>query len=97
MSQENLGFHKTMNEEIKDLRTATITQKGQICIPNLARNLAGFKEGTKISIAVYADRVELRPLKSKKMTNAMLSMLASEKVLAEAWNTPEEDEAWKDL
>ena len=86
-----------MNEEIRDLRTATITQKGQICIPNLARNLAGFKEGTKISIAVYADRVELRPLKKENMSEALLCMLASEKVLAEAWNTPEEDEAWKDL
>ena len=86
-----------MNEEIRDLRTATITQKGQICIPNLARNLAGFKEGTKISIAVYADRVELRPLKKENMSEALLCMLASEEVLAEAWNTPEEDEAWKDL
>ena len=86
-----------MNNEIKDLRTATITQKGQICIPNLARNLAGFKEGTKIIIAVYADRVELRPLKNEKMNEALLCMLASEEVLAEAWNTPEEDEAWKNL
>ena len=85
-----------MNEEIKDIRTATITEKGQICIPNIARNLAGFKEGTKISIVVYTDRVELRPLK-KDMSDAMLSMLASEEVLAKAWSTPEEDEAWKDL
>ncbi len=86
-----------MNEEIKDIRTATITEKGQICIPNVARNLAGFKEGTKISVVVYADRVELRPLKKENMSDAMLCMLASEEVLAEAWNTPEEDEAWKDL
>ena len=41
-----------MNEEIKDIRTATITQKGQICIPNVARSLAGFKEGTKITTAL---------------------------------------------
>ena len=60
-----------MKEEIKDIRTATITEKGQICIPNVARNLAGFKEGTKISIVVYSDRVELRPM--KKMSDAMLS------------------------
>jgi AbrB family looped-hinge helix DNA binding protein len=86
-----------MNEEIKDIRTATITQKGQICIPNIARNLAGFKEGTKISVVVYTDRVELRPLKKENMSDTMLSMLASEDVLAEAWNSPEEDEAWKDL
>lgn len=86
-----------MKNEIKEIRTATITQKGQICIPNVARNLAGFREGTKISVVVYTDRVELRLLKKEKMSDAMLSMLASEEVLAEAWNTPEEDEAWKDL
>ncbi|MBS3099916.1 AbrB/MazE/SpoVT family DNA-binding domain-containing protein [Candidatus Pacearchaeota archaeon] len=82
-------------EEIKDIRTATITSKGQICIPNVARTLAGFKEGAKVSIVVYTNRVELRPM--KKMSDAMMSMLASEEVLAEAWNTKEEDEAWKDL
>ena len=86
-----------MKDQIKEIRTATITQKGQICIPNVARNLAGFKKGTKISIVVYDDRVELRPLKKRKMSDAMFSMLVSEEALAEAWNTPEEDEAWKDL
>ena len=86
-----------MKEEIKDIRTATITQKGQICIPSIARTLAGFKEGTKISIVVYQDRVELRSFKKGKIDDAIMAMLASEEVLAEAWNTPEEDEAWKDL
>ncbi|MFH1376405.1 MAG: AbrB/MazE/SpoVT family DNA-binding domain-containing protein [Candidatus Woesearchaeota archaeon] len=84
-----------MKEEIKDIRTVKITEKGQICIPNVARDLAGFSKGTKISIVVYNDRVELRPL--KKISKDMLSALISEEVLAEAWNTPEEDEAWKDL
>jgi len=84
-----------MQEEIQDIRTATLTSKGQICIPNVARNLAGFKEGTKISIIVYSDRVELKPL--KKMNEDMLPALISEEVLAESWNTPEEDEIWKDL
>jgi len=36
-------------------------------------------------------------LKKEKMDDSMLSMLASEDVLAKTWNTPEEDEAWKDL
>ena len=86
-----------MNEEIKDLRTATITQKGQICIPNIARNIAGFKEGTKISVVVYADRVELRALKKETMNEALLCMLASEEVLAKNWLSKEDEEAWKDL
>jgi len=86
-----------MNEEIKDIRTATITQKGQICIPNVARNLAGFREGTKISVVVYTDRVELRPLKKEKMNEALLCMLASEDALAKNWLSKEDEEAWKDL
>ena len=83
-------------QEIKEIRTATITSKGQICIPSIARNLIGFKEGTKISIIVYPDRVELKPMQ-KETNDTLMCMLASEEVLAEAWNTPEEDEAWKDL
>ncbi len=83
-----------MQEEIKEIKTVKITDKGQICIPNVAR-LNGFKEGSKISIIVYKDRVELRPL--KKISWAMASMLASEKVLAKDWNSKEDDKAWKDL
>ncbi|HIH18316.1 MAG TPA: AbrB/MazE/SpoVT family DNA-binding domain-containing protein [Nanoarchaeota archaeon] len=86
-----------MNEEIKDIRTATITEKGQICIPNTARNLAGFREGTKISVVVYSDRVELRPLKKENMNEALLCMLASESALAKNWLSKEDEEAWKDL
>jgi len=84
-----------MEHEIKEIKTVTITEKGQICIPHGARHLAGFKEGAKASMIVYADRVELRPL--KKAAEDMLPALMSEDVLAKAWNTPEEDEAWKDL
>jgi len=86
-----------MDEEIKDLRTVTITQKGQICIPHVARSIAGFKEGTKISVVVYTDRVELRPLKKEKMNEALLCMLASEDALAKNWLSKEDEEAWKDL
>ena len=64
------GKYSTHLQEIKDIRTATITQKGQICIPSVARNLAGFKEGTKISVVVFEDRVELRPLKKENSFSA---------------------------
>lgn len=86
-----------MQEEIKEIRTVRITSKGQISIPSAIRARAGFKEGEKINVVAYNDRVELRPMKKEKMSDAMFAMLASEEVLAEAWNTPEEDEAWKDL
>ncbi len=84
-----------MQDEIKDIKIVKITNKGQICIPSVARSLAGFKEGTKISVVVYSDRVELKPL--KKISEDMFPALISEEVLAEAWDTPEEDEIWKDL
>jgi len=92
-----------MQEEIKDIRTATITSKGQICIPNVARNLVGFKEGTKISVVVYNDRVELKPMNNLKIMgkentdDALFCMLASEEVLAKSWLSKEDEEAWKDL
>jgi AbrB family looped-hinge helix DNA binding protein len=81
--------------EIKEIRTAKITNKGQICIPNIARSLEGFQTGSKVSIIVYADKVEIKPL--KKIREEMLPALISEEALAETWDTPEEDEAWKDL
>jgi len=84
-----------MQKEIKEIRTATITSKGQVCIPNIARTMGGFKEGSKINIIVYSDKVELRPF--KKMSDAMLAMLTSEKVLAKNWLSEEDEEAWKDL
>jgi len=85
-----------MQKEIKDIRTATITSKGQICIPNVARNLVGFNNGTKISIIVYSDRIEIKPLK-KGINEALMCMLASEEVLAKNWLSKEDEEAWKDL
>ena len=81
--------------EIKEIKTATITSKGQICIPHLARTINGFKEGSKVSVLVYSDRVELRPM--KQVSEKLFPALVSEEVLAKEWNTKEEDEAWKDL
>ena len=86
-----------MKPEIKEIKTATITSKGQVCIPSAARNLAGFKEGTKISVVVYSDKVELRPLQKEKLNDALLCMLASEEALAKNWLSKEDEEAWKDL
>jgi len=85
-----------MEQEIKEIKTIKITEKGQVCIPKEAREIAGFKEGSKVNLIVYNDKVELRPMK-KSMGDSMFAMLASEEFLAKAWNTKEEDEAWKDL
>ena len=85
-----------MKEQIQEIKTATVTEKGQICIPAISR-ARNFKEGTKISIIVYNDKIELRPLKKGKMNEALLCMLASEDALAKNWLSKEDEEAWKDL
>lgn len=83
--------------EVQEIKTATITSKGQICIPSTARNLPGFGEGSKIIITVYSDRVELKPLKQKGMSDSLMCTLASEEALSRNWLSPEDEEAWKDL
>jgi AbrB family looped-hinge helix DNA binding protein len=80
---------------MSDVRTATITAKGQIAIPKEARKRAGFKEGDKIVIITHKDHVELRAL--PKFSEAMEAALLSQAAFAKDWDTPEEDEAWKDL
>lgn len=78
-----------------EVKTAKITEKGQISIPKDIRESKGFKEGLKVAILAYDDRIELRPL--EMINERMLTALASEKVLAKDWNSKEEDDAWKDL
>lgn len=77
------------------MKTATITEKGQIAIPKHVREIEGFKEGTKIAILVFEDRVELVPL--KKFNEKMATAFASEKSLAKDWLSEEDEQAWKNL
>ena len=83
---------RTMLIEIK---SATITEKGQIAIPKDVREIEGFKEGNKIAILAFDDHIELRPM--KQFSEKMYTALMSEKSLAKLWSTKEEDEAWKHL
>ena len=46
-----------------EMKTAKITEKGQIAIPKDIRKLEGFEQGSKIAILAFKDRIELRPLK----------------------------------
>ena len=86
-----------MQEELKEIKTVKMTEKGQICIPHTVRKIKGFEEGSKINILVYQDRVELRPMKKGKISDAMMAMLASQEALAKNWLSKEDEEAWKDL
>ncbi len=96
-----------------EVKTAKITEKGQIVIPKDIRDIEGFKEGSKIAVLAFDDHIELRPLKSISVEKLRVSnipkssafrekggritALLSEKALAKDWSTKEEDEAWKDL
>jgi len=57
---------------------------------------------TLVKTGIYQNRSEairdaVRQLILKETNEILMCTLASEEVLAEAWDTPEEDEAWKDL
>ena len=80
---------------VVEIKSAKITSKGQIAIPKEIRELEGFKQGSKIAIIAYKDRVELRPF--KYLNKSMFTILASEKSLAKDWLSKEDEEAWKDL
>jgi AbrB family looped-hinge helix DNA binding protein len=84
------------------MRTATITDKGQIAIPKDMREIDGFEEGDKVAIITYNDHIELRPLEQvrKKLDftkEGIQTAVLSERSLAKIWLTKEEDEAWKNL
>ena len=78
-----------------EIKTAKITEKGQIAIPKDIRNIEGFKEGSKVAILAFEDRIELRAM--GQISEKMFTALASEKSLAKDWNSKEDDEAWKNL
>jgi AbrB family looped-hinge helix DNA binding protein len=77
---------------LMEIRSATITEKGQIVIPKLLREKEGFKTGSKVSILAFEDHLEVRPLSA--VSESMECALMSEESLAKEWNTPEEDKAW---
>ena len=81
--------------KLKEIKTITITEKGQITIPKILRDLNGFCVGSKISLLTFDDKIELRPL--SQITEKLETAIASESSLKKDWLSKEEDEAWKDL
>lgn len=47
---------------LSEIRTSTITSKGQIVIPSNLRSKEGFKSGQRVAILAFDDRLEVRPL-----------------------------------
>jgi len=78
-----------------EMKTSKITRKGQISLPKDIREIEGFREGTKIAILAFENRVELRSL--QQINDKMFTALASEKSLAKDWLSKEDEETWKDL
>ena len=78
-----------------EMRTATITEKGQVAIPKELRDSKEFKEGAKVIILAFSDRIELRPM--KQISDKLFAAIASEKSLAKNWLSREDEKAWKDL
>lgn len=85
---------------IEELRTSTISSKGQIAIPKELRKKKGFREGQKVVIIAFEDRLEIRKFDDVAAfltAKGKVAPLVSESSLAKLWNTPEEDKAWKHL
>ena len=78
-----------------EIRSATITDKGQIAIPKKIRETKGFKEGSTIVILAFDDHIELRPM--KQISKRLATAIASEKSLSHDWDSEEEQDAWKNL
>ncbi len=78
-----------------EIKTATITGKGQIAIPKEIREKEGFTEGTKVAILAFEDRIEVRSF--AQFNEQSFPALASEKALAKEWLSTEDEEAWKNL
>ena len=87
--------NKMNNMPLLEIKTSKITSKGQIAIPKDIREIEGFKEGTKVAILAFENRIELRPL--QQVNERLFTALASEKSLAKDWLSKEDAEAWKDL
>ncbi|HIH24753.1 TPA: AbrB/MazE/SpoVT family DNA-binding domain-containing protein [Candidatus Woesearchaeota archaeon] len=90
----------TTSSELQHLRTVTITGKGQVVIPQEMRKSA-FKEGKRVVIMAFDDRIEIRALDDVAGFLAekgrIAPLMSASSSLAKRWNTPQEDEAWKHL
>ena len=76
--------------QLIEMKTLKITSRGQITLPKSIRDIVGLHEGEKALLLAYDDHIEL-------MNERMMTALLSERSLSKEWNTPEEDEAWKEL
>ncbi|MFQ5984769.1 MAG: AbrB/MazE/SpoVT family DNA-binding domain-containing protein [Alphaproteobacteria bacterium] len=69
-----------------------ITSKGQATIPSRVRKLLGVKAGDSVMFTIDGDKVTLR--RAEKLDAGFLKLATDS---FSDWNTPEADEAFRDL
>jgi len=74
------------------VQIATITAKGQMTIPKAVREAARLAEGDRVVVVVEEGRIILR-----KLEQPADPWLAGLETTLEAWDSPEDEEAWRDL
>ena len=75
-----------------DMEISKVSSKGQVTLPKKIRESLGLRPGDRISYAVDNGTVSIRRLESFDAPfHAALSSTLDE------WNTPEDDEAFRDL
>lgn len=80
--------------QLIDVKSVTVSKKGQITMPGAFRK-ACMKEGDKAAVFVYDDHIEIRPLSS--IEERLSCAITSQKALEESWDSTEEDAAWEHL
>ncbi len=88
-------MQKISENGLLEIKTATVTAKGQIALPKNMRKLKGYINGERVAILAYPDRIEIRPMRD--VEERLGTAIASERSLAKDWLSPADEKAWKDL
>ena len=78
-----------MNQKI-----SIVDRRGRLTIPGSIRKKMGVKEGDIFLIREEKERLVCQKI---SISSSFQMMQATERILSRDWDTPEEDEAWKDL
>jgi AbrB family looped-hinge helix DNA binding protein len=75
-------------------KVSVVDRRGRLTIPGSIRKKMGVKEGDIFLIREEEERLVCEKI---SISSSFQMMQATERVLSRDWDTPEEDEAWKDL
>ena len=73
------------------MELARITAKGQMTIPKKVREAARLKSGDVVALDVEGDRILMRKIVGDD------EYLAAVQGTLDEWNSPEDEDAWRDL